>query len=166
MIYMNDMEIDMVHRLMPKYPLVDLGPLVDYDFYHLDHYHPGRSRSSSTHRPVNCGREWPSLGIRPSDETWGLHQHRLELTSTTAATAMDVASPSIPLIDMCLFAALTVYTSVRIGIDRLLYPFCPRWQRRAAIAWASVRNQPVMRWPLVLRDLWRGRPSANGVVMR
>ncbi|HUS22408.1 MAG TPA: hypothetical protein VMZ66_10400, partial [Aeromicrobium sp.] len=38
MIYMNDMEIDMVERLLPKYPIMDLGAQIGYDFYHLDHY--------------------------------------------------------------------------------------------------------------------------------
>ena len=37
LLYMNCMEVEMIHRLLPRHPLVDIGRLVDIDFYHLDH---------------------------------------------------------------------------------------------------------------------------------
>ena len=40
MLYMNGMEVDMIDRLREKYKLVNLGEIVEYDFYHLEHYHP------------------------------------------------------------------------------------------------------------------------------
>jgi len=70
MIHMNSMEIEMIGRLMPKYPMLDLGKLVDYDFYHLDHYHPSGSRRSSSHCKVNDGVRAP-LGFNPNGESWG-----------------------------------------------------------------------------------------------
>jgi hypothetical protein len=76
---MNDMEIDMVHRLMSSYPLVELGKLVDYDFYHLDHYHPAVLRASSTYRKVNGGSPQEARGMQPNGEGWGMAAYSLEV---------------------------------------------------------------------------------------
>src|SRR5262249_40503330 len=53
MLYMNDMEIEMVDRLRQKYRLVNLAKIIDYDFYHLEHYHPWVPRRSSVYRKTN-----------------------------------------------------------------------------------------------------------------
>ncbi len=159
MIYMNDMEIDMVERLMSTYPLFDLGSLLGYDFYHLDHYHPRGSRSSSSHREVNSHRLPPSLGVRPSGEAWGLAAYALERTSPVSRAPEASPTPAV-------FLGFSLYTAIRVGVDRLIYPRYPAWKRRAAIAWATVRGKPLKRWPWLLRQLWLDRPSANGVVMR
>lgn len=171
MIYMNDMDIDMVNRLKSKFPLIDLGKVIAYDFYHLDHYHPRGSRSSSTHRKVNSQRPLPPLGFRPSGEEWGLaaHQFQFELTPSMAPDAgrRVTAGQSLEAVPVILAAlGLSLYTAVRVGVDRLIYPFYPVWKRRAAIAWATIHVEPVLRWPWLLRKLWLERPSANGVVMR
>ena len=167
LIYMNDMEIDMVKRLLSKYSLVDLGALVGYDFYHLDHYHPRGSRSSSSHREVNSHRLPPSRGVRPSGEAWGLAAYPLERTRQTADQRRLVERPGRhSVLDGPVFVGLSLYTALRTGVDRVIYPFYPAWKRRAAIAWATVRGEPVMRWPWLLRKLWLERPSARGVVMR
>ena len=50
MIYANDQEINMIARLMKRYEMVDLGKLVDYDFYHIEHYHSLEPRHSSRYR--------------------------------------------------------------------------------------------------------------------
>jgi hypothetical protein len=167
MIYMNDMDIDMVTRLMSKYPLVDLGKLVEYDFYHLDHYHPRGSRSSSTHRAVNTHRQLPPLGFQPSGEAWGLAARPLKLTLQIPEQRRRIQHACRPtVLDVPIFVFLALYTGVRTAMDRLVYPFYPVWKRRAAIAWATVRAEPMMRWPRLLRKLWVERPSARGVVMR
>ena len=92
MIFMNEMDPDMVERLMTRYPLVDLGPLVGWDFYHLDHYHPRGSRSSSTHREVNTTHDYPSLGFRPSGDTWGLADVDLPVRSAPVGRADDAGT--------------------------------------------------------------------------
>ncbi len=162
MIYMNDMEIDMVTRLMSKYPLIDLGKLVGYDFYHLDHYHPRGSRSSSTHRTVNNQRPLPPMGFQPSGDGWGLAALPLELTSQTAEQRQRIPRAGRrTALDVPIFVFLSLYTAVRTGLDRLIYPFYPAWKRRAAIAWATVRGEPVVQWPWLLRKLWLERPSAR-----
>jgi hypothetical protein len=163
---MNDMDIDMVTRLMSKYPLIDLGKLVGYDFYHLDHYHPRGSRSSSTHRTVNTQRPLPPMGFQPSGDGWGLADFPLELTSQTPEQRQRIQAGRRTVLDVPIFVFLSLYTAVRTGVDRLIYPFYPIWKRRAAIAWATVRREPVVQWPWLLRKLWLERPSARGVVMR
>ena len=164
MIYMNDMDIDMVDRLRSTYPLVDLGKVVDYDFYHLDHYHPGGSRSSSTHRKVNSQRPVLPIGVRPSGEGWGLASASLMLAQGRAAESVAQARNIWP--SVAVLTAMSISTGVRVVVDRALYPFFPRWKQRASIAWATVRREPVLRWPWLLKRLWIERPSASRVVMR
>lgn len=78
MIYMNGMEVNMVRRLMKKYPLVNLGRIVNYDFYHLEHYHPAAIRRSSSHRKVNASALFAHPEqFKANDEWWGLGQHDL-----------------------------------------------------------------------------------------
>ena len=167
MIYMNDMDIDMVTRLTSKYPLIDLGTLVGYDFYHLDHYHPRGSRSSSTHRKVNTHVPLSSRGFRPSGDDWGLAAYPLELASQTPEQRRGIQGACRrAVLDVPIFVLLALYTGARAALDRVIYPFYPVWKRRAAIAWATVRGEPMMRWPWLLRKLWLERPSARGVVMR
>ena len=159
MIYMNDMEIDMATRLMSKYPMIDLGTLVDYDFYHLDHYHPRGSRSSATHRRVNAQtREEPRL--QPNGDGWGLAAYALEVAPSASERGTVQASRNMPLA-FPMFVFLALHAGARMAVDRLIYPFYPRWRRRAAIAWATVRGQSLVRWPGLLRRIWTERPSAQ-----
>lgn len=84
MIYMNRMEVNMVRRLQRKYALIDLGPLVGHDFYHLEHYRPGTVRRSSTHRKVN-GRDFDAPSdMNPNGDDWGLVRHDLPVTTAAA----------------------------------------------------------------------------------
>ena len=169
MIYMNDMEIDMVTRLMSKYPMIDLGKIVGYDFYHLDHYHPKGSRSSSTHRKVNARAPRHSAGVRPSGDTWGLAGHALDLSPQSGVVRTFRSAPwgeseGSRYMDISLYFAFAAYTRLRVRLDRVIYPFYPVWKRRAAIAWATVRGQSVARWPALLRKIWIERPSARGPI--
>jgi hypothetical protein len=163
MIYMNDMEIDMVHRLVSAYPLVDLGKLVDYDFYHLDHYHPRALRASSTYRKVNGGSPQEARGMQPSGDGWGLAAYSLEVRPVAEDGPKTVAHrpTRATKLDAPIFALIVVYTSVRVIVDRIIYPFYPRWRRRAVIAWETVRGRSPVRWPALLRKIWIDRPSAR-----
>jgi hypothetical protein len=160
MIFMNDMEIDMATRLMSTYPMIDLGRLVGYDFYHLDHYHPRGSRSSSTHRRVNEERPRQPAGLQPNGDGWGLAAHELAITSGhVVVSGFSRTRPAI--VDAAIFSILVLYTRVRMAIDSLVYPFVPVWRRRTAIAWRTVRGESLVRWPTLLRRIWLERPSAR-----
>ena len=163
LIYMNDMEIDMAGRLMMRYPLVDLATITGYDFYHLDHYHPRGSRSSSTHRQVNQHASLPSRGYHPNDDAWGLARHTLPLLR-----AQERRPPAEPhaATQAAMFAWMSIRVALRTAIDTMVYPFYPKWKRRGVIAWAAIQREPLLHWPRVLRRLWVERPAARGIVMR
>jgi hypothetical protein len=80
-IYMDYMEFDIVLRLSMKNTFVDLGPIVDYDFFHLDHYSPrkfiyyGRNRISNPVRTVDD----PPEELNPNGEDWGLIRYPFEV---------------------------------------------------------------------------------------
>jgi hypothetical protein len=77
MLYMNGMEINMIDRLLEKYKLINLGEIVEYDFYHLEHYHPWVPRKSSIYRKTN-GFDFKRC-FHPNDKEWGLPQYPLSL---------------------------------------------------------------------------------------
>lgn len=158
MIYMNDMEIDMATRLMSTYAMIDLGKLVEYDFYHLDHYHPRGSRSSATHRAVNAQSLEPPLRLRPSGDGWGLAAYPLEVASQTRAQPKIISGIfRRTVLDGSIFVVAVLYTWMRMGLDRVVYPAYPKWRRRFDIALAAVRGESVTRWPGVLWRLWGER---------
>lgn len=157
LIFMNEMDPDMVRRLMTRHPLVDLGVLTDWDFYHLDHYHPRGSRSSSTHREVNSTHTFPPLGFCPSGPGWGL----------AAETLPEQVAPPRATGDTGTAATRWRWRATRLAVagqrtvDRVIYPFVPRWRRRTRLALAGIAGQPVGRWPAILRALWSSRATAN-----
>jgi hypothetical protein len=85
MLYMNGMEINMILRLLPKYPMVNLGEMTDCDFYHLEHYNPFVPRMSSVYRKVN--REW-RLDFNPNGADWGLAKHSLTIEPSRSIVAL------------------------------------------------------------------------------
>jgi hypothetical protein len=164
MIYMNDMEIDMATRLMTRHPMVDLGKLVNYDFYHLDHYHPRGPRSSSAHRRVNNERPREAAGFRPSGQNWGIAQADLALAPATWCRSV-VSRSWIAGLPTPRFVALVAWMALRTVADRAWYGTWPvfrhRWTRRARLGWQAVMGQPLVEWPGRLRKAWSERPSAK-----
>jgi len=153
MIYMNDMEIDMIARLMAKYPMVDLGERVGFDFYHLDHYHPGGSRSSSTHRMVNLQKPREPRGMNPNGVTWGLSAYDVPVTASALGAG-------VPRKRGALGAALSFWSSVALAslsmvADYLYYQVVRRWVRRGVKAVRLYSARPVGQWPGVTVDIWR-----------
>jgi hypothetical protein len=85
MLYMNGMEINMILRLLPKYPMVNLGEMTDCDFYHLEHYHPFVPRMSSVYRKENS--QW-RLDFNPNGADWGLAQYSLTIAPSRSIAAL------------------------------------------------------------------------------
>jgi hypothetical protein len=85
MLYMNGMEINMILRLLPEYPMVNLGEMTDYDFYHLEHYHPFVPRMSSVYRKVNSN--W-RLDFNPNGADWGLAEYSLTVEPCRSIAAL------------------------------------------------------------------------------
>lgn len=157
MIYMNDMEIEMSARLMTRYPIVDLGALTAYDFYHLDHYHPGGSRASSTHRRVNLEHPREPRGFNPNGDGWGLAAHELAVAPSSAPGA----HPEPHVTAIWRFSAALVTTALWMVRDFLAYRACAVWVHRARVAWSRIRTEPLLHWPGLLIDLWLRRGSAR-----
>jgi len=153
MIYVNAMEVDMTSRLIRKYLMVDLGTLVNYDFYHLEHYHPWSIRRTSRKR----NPEQPNV-FHPNSKNWGLAEYPLEVlpyNGKIKAEAVGRVQFELPrfLLLMGLVGAQIARDSPIVSL-RAAYSL---WTRRVGIAWMTVRGEPLVRWPSVLIKLWAGR---------
>lgn len=72
--YRNHMEHDLCKRFERSCGLVDLGPIVDYDFYHQFHERPRGIPSNE----MPSDEYLASCPLVLNDENWGLGQHKLE----------------------------------------------------------------------------------------
>ncbi|MEQ1727824.1 MAG: hypothetical protein ABL982_05540 [Vicinamibacterales bacterium] len=146
MIYMNWMEVRMVERLTPRHKMVDLGRILDYDFYHLEHYHPTALRKSAAHRVTNNQREYEDAGrYTQNGDAWGLAaQPVVESRSTTASVPARAPLASLG------YAWLLGYVGLRLLRDGVL--------RRVSI----LRRE----WPRVSGHWARRTRLALGIVLR
>lgn len=71
-------------RLLQQHEMVNLGEVVGFDFYHLDHYAGNAKRGEfwvGKYRRENPEPDlsiWPKV-LHPNDKDWGLNQHALEV---------------------------------------------------------------------------------------
>jgi hypothetical protein len=161
MIYMNAMETNMIIRLMKKYQMVNLGNLTDYDFYHLEHYHPWVMRKTSTHRKVNPHLPFSQPDtLHPNTEGWGLRDHPLQMLPAvdTGKTVRSIARGWR--FDLQLFLLLLLCVGPQMICD-ILALYIKAWERRTKIAWQTVCAQPFMCWPRLLVNLWVKRKSTR-----
>lgn len=168
--YYDWMETEMMLRLMQReYTVIDLGKLVDYDFYHLEHYPPRVLRSAHRERKANPGFDLKNppkdLLFHPNSEDWGLVEYPLETVSYSPDPAAAGTGGLAPLAFKWLaFAVLLLTTGPLMAWDRLLLfidRLVRRWKHRAAVYWAAVRGQPVTSWLGAVRSLWLQRASLN-----
>lgn len=176
LVYMNEMESDMIARLLQKYEMVNLGKLVDYDFYHLEHYHPLATRCPSTFRTVNPNPDYarnPPSEFHPNGENWGLSEHPLQTVACHSDRGLlETVGPKQSLAEWVAFTLVLLPTGVQVAGDKVilsvlagrkaLCSFYSTWRHRAAVAWETVSRAPLTNWPGLLIMLWRerGRPHA------
>jgi hypothetical protein len=143
MLYMNEMEVEMVDRLRQRYKLIDLGQIVGYDFYHLEHYHPRGPHRSSPHRRVNAPKHGGAF--HPNEKAWGLAKYPLHPYPSPSGIAVssscDWGGP-----ERLRFALLLLLVRAQIVFDR--------WDNRGQRVWAAMCGQPLHRWPRTLLGLW------------
>lgn len=151
-IYYNWMEVEMILRLRQRYSLIDLGKIVDYDFYHLDHRNP---RARLTRRDFgqkanifHLDPSAPPLPFDPNAEAWGLSAFKLEV-----APGMEASPRPRCWFDSVVFAALVANTRLQLMLDKII-DFGRRWNSRRQRAWKAVRGETPLRWPRVFMDLW------------
>ena len=162
-IYMNEMEMDMIERLIKKYRFLNSKDFLDYDFYHLEHYHPLMN-------PTTSRKENPRVGcdnvLHPNSENWGLIQYSLQILSydqdqisVNAETMLQHRSNWTAFIFLLLLTkaqmtldSLIIFYRFRIG-RAFLSPLYYAWKKRAKIAWEIIYRHPVA-WPVLLIKLW------------
>jgi hypothetical protein len=145
MLYMNEMEVNMIERLIQKYKLIDLGKIVGHDFYHLEHYHPWGPHRSSQPRKVNLAIE-RGIVFHPNDGEWGLARYPLGGHPYPSKSAIAVNSRCVRAQDRLRFALLLLLVRAQIAFDR--------WESRRQRAWTAMGSQPMHRWPRALVQLW------------
>lgn len=175
LIYYNSMEEDMILRLAKKYAIVDLGKLVNYDFYHLDHFRfqsPSETTSFSAFsmRSFHGHKTNPRMDLNkppsefhPNNEHWGLMQHPLEVIPYPSDRGLsETETLNQPRFNRLSFMLILLSTVTQIVWDGLIGVFLRTyllWRHRAIVAWEGVRGQPLTRWPRILTSLWNHRQS-------
>jgi hypothetical protein len=163
MIYMNAMEINMISRLkLMGFEVIDLGKLVDYDFYHMEHYHSLAVRSSSTHRKVNPDALFQNpKTISPNGPDWGLKQIPIERMAYSSERKL--ANPHHPQkmpIQPIYFTSLLAVTRTQIVVDEFIKSIRMGkliFMHRYSVIREAVSGQPVQTWPRHIMELWAER---------
>jgi hypothetical protein len=153
MIYMNAMETNMIRRLMTRYELVNIGKLVNYDFYHLEHYHPGTVRKSSTHRRVNPPSFLKPESFHPNDSAWGLGDYLLHMGSSKKITGET--GKGVEVLPLVLAAPVVVLERIRIAVKRSIV----RWRKRTEAMGQTIEGKSPFAWPYFLKQILSKRNS-------
>jgi hypothetical protein len=116
------MEVEMILRLRQRYRLVDLGEMVNHDFYHLEHRNP-RVRTARQQLGLqanefeanNLDPNAPAIPFHPNSTGWGLAQIPLATTP-----GLETAWHRKSWHDYLLFAALIADTGLKLMWDNIL----------------------------------------------
>jgi hypothetical protein len=170
-IYYDWMETEMILRLTGKYQVIDLGALVDNEFYHLDHYAHDFSSRAGYHPRAKKGMSNPMVDIEkppkelhPNQKDWGFNQHHLEVipySNIENKYAPQVMGHSH--LRWLAFTALLLsiwFESIREGILRKSKPlrkYVARSISQAGQVWQIVRGHPFIEWPRLIVKAWSRR---------
>lgn len=167
MIYFNYMEWDLVLRLKTRFPFVNLGRLVDHDFFHLDHEHPfGRWAPGRKVRKMNPERDEVvnvPPAFAPNGPDWGLATDPT-LASADAHPSRDwrSAGGSRAGESRLSYAALWTRYKVRKGLDAAVLFLPAPVKRRFMEARSAVEQEALHRWPgLLLAHVRRSSTVAS-----
>jgi hypothetical protein len=160
LLYYNWMETDMILRLRETHPVVDLGAETGWDFYHLEHYHPIRSRLVRGHARTNPGIDISAriAERRPSGDDWGLARNALACVPASRPPAIPrrghVLSDRIALMKLRVWSAVDDAVIAGIVAPR-------RFTDRVRRVMAAVQGRPAREWPGIVLRLWRTRVGAR-----
>jgi hypothetical protein len=162
MIYMNAMEYNMAARLLYKYKVVNLGQLVNYDFYHLEHHHWLAHLKGYSDRKTNPKLLFADYSIlNPNGKDWGLAQSNFEKLFYSLSGHKTENDSFFQLLFRWLdFAYLVVSAGLQIAIDKIVYklPLIERlyaiWAWRVQLLKETIHRQPLVKWPHLLVHLW------------
>ena len=124
----------MICRLRAKYPVIDLGEFTDFDFYHLEHYHPRAALFARPHviknAPVDLHHNPP---MHPNGEDWGLAEHQLEMSQAQIAGETASIVPEHRNDDVSAFGRLMWQLAIDTLCDRSVVYWTVQgrlWSRR------------------------------------
>ena len=159
LIFYNWMETDMIHRLRTRYPIADLGAATDWDFYHLEHYHPLRAWAARPHALKNPDLDLsaPVSDVRPAGAGWGLPHDPITIAAPSREPETAPPDPAGYVIARLRVAAWHALDRAAIGALATR----ERVTARAARALTAARGRPVTAWPGVVWRLWSGRTAAR-----
>jgi len=166
MIYMNQMEVNMINRLRRRdYQVLDLGPVTRYGFYHLEHYHPYGLRKSGTHRKDNPRWLRDDTQFAPNGPNWGLADHSLSLQrqvegpASLASCALCWTALSVPIVLTQMAADKLVVRGMQLQEATRMH--CRRWARRAGIVVRALASEPPRSWLRLVRQLRESRVAGR-----
>lgn len=90
LIYYWFMDVDLATRLIKKYPIVNIGRVFGYHFFHLEHIKPG-FKFRHSHRKLNpaWSKSFDKPILNPNGENWGLAHVDLQETTVVAVDCSD-----------------------------------------------------------------------------
>ena len=168
LIYYDWMEVDMILRLRERHPIVNLGRLVDYDFYHLDHYLLRASWSAALH-PRETGKANPNIDmnrppaeLHPNRPSWGIMDESLAVVQAPAVIPAGAGPGRTAFAWLLATIWLTMASDTvmvwavngTLAPLRWLVRLSPEWKRRADEAKRTVIGLPFVRWPGLLARHW------------
>lgn len=171
LIYYDWMEVDIILRLNQKYPVVNLGKIVNHDFYHLDHYQLRQSWTAVLHPRVSSKTnpdmdiESPPEIFHPNGDDWGLVNYPLELAvysqnSKEIKTVKTIFKRSnwstfiLLLLTSWLQICWDSVISSLAYISRSLQTFYRVWKQRVKTIRATINGRPIFSWHRLLINLW------------
>jgi hypothetical protein len=179
-IYMDFMEIDIILRLAMKFSFVDIGEIVDFNFFHLDHYNPqkplrfGRKRKNNPLRTF----ENPPPRMNPNNENWGLNQYPLTILPYPVGTQIGGRdTPPWIGFEWLIYLKTLLVSQIQMVVDKIiirtgfptetvklriisfwLFFIAPiTWKRRVRVFRDTTSGQPFFRWPKLLLSRWAKR---------
>jgi hypothetical protein len=122
-IYMDCMEYDIILRLAKQNIFVNLGEIVDYDFFHLDHELPRKPLRFGRNRKTNPARsvENPPESINPNGENWGLTRYPLEVLPYPTDLASKNEDGFVwPGVEWLEFLGALLWSGIQIAVDQAI----------------------------------------------
>ena len=141
----------MIARLMQRFEVVDLGKLVDYDFYHLEHYHPRYLLRGHPKTNASVKLKSSPTVFHPNDQNWGLNDTRLEIARGRRSSQSRPSQWSL-----CFF----LIALIQVGCDAIVVQAARCFslvQRSASAGRRAISGKSLPSWPAALLDLWRDR---------
>lgn len=162
--FYNWMETDMIHRLRPDRPIVDLGAATDWDFYHLEHYHPVAAAFTRPHRVVNPPVDLgvPAGRTNPTGPGWGLADQ--SLPAQRAFRPGQLPATALP----GAYAGLLFHLRLRAAFDAAcirLRGERERLRHRLRRIAAATSGQSAAAWPRAVWQLWTASAAARTAKM-